>query len=247
LCHRRSGHLLRGSQWCELECSAVSAAAFCGTDSAAIVDCWVREHSHPAPASICIGGVAAPGVRDEQREPLPAVGSLDAMRSILLGLVLVAVLGIAGAGMSYRADLAEAQRGLKDRVSREGHLYAGALAVHLGVLSSELKQLSDHPELLSKHPNAELLRSGTTATTCSGGGVALLELDGALRWSEPPDLLRGDVSLSHQAWFQHALALEDTAIDALEGGLRGSRLGCRCGEREKRSRCCSESSTLLIS
>ncbi|MBL8955433.1 MAG: sensor histidine kinase [Myxococcaceae bacterium] len=140
------------------------------------------------------------------------------MRSMLVALVAVALLGIGGAIVSYRADVAEAHTQVQERVARSGQLYAESLALHLGVLRGELKQLADDPQLLSSEPNPVLLRVEHDGQDMFGGGVALLELDGSPRWAEPKGLL-DDVkpAISHQAWFQRALVLDDTAIDTLDG------------------------------
>lgn len=151
------------------------------------------------------------------QKPLLSRRSLSTIRSTLVGLVVVALLGIVGAVVSYRADVAEAHNQVAERVSQSGALYADSLALHLAVLRGELKQLSDDPQLLSTQPNAELLRVEHDGHDMFGGGVALLELDGSPRWSEPPGLLAGAKTLAHQAWFQRALVLDDTAIDTLEG------------------------------
>ncbi|MBK7858616.1 MAG: GHKL domain-containing protein [Archangiaceae bacterium] len=149
--------------------------------------------------------------------PLLPRRALSAIRSTLVGLVVVALLGIVGAVVSYRADVDEAHRQVADRVARAGALYADSLALHLGVLRDELKQLSADPRVLNSAPNPRLLGVQHDGHDMFGGGVALLELDGTPRWSEPPDLLAGSQTLEHQVWFQRALALDDTAIDSLEG------------------------------
>lgn len=149
--------------------------------------------------------------------PLLSRSALSAIRSTLIGVVVVAVLGVGGAVVSYRADVAEAQTQVAERVARSGGLYADSLALHLGVLRGELKQLSDDARLLDAAPNPELLHVEHDGQDMFGGGVAMLELDGTPRWSEPQGLLDDTSPLARQAWFQRALVLDDTAIDTLDG------------------------------
>jgi signal transduction histidine kinase len=149
--------------------------------------------------------------------PLLSRRALSAIRSTLVGLAVVALLGVVGAVVSYRADVDEANRQIADRVQRSAALYADSLALHLGVLRGELKQLASDPGVLSADPNARLLGIQHDGHDMFGGGVALLELDGTPRWSEPKGLLEGTKTLVHQAWFQRALVLDDTAVDALQG------------------------------
>ena len=54
-------------------------------------------------------------------------GGLEAVRSALFGLVVVGLLGIVGAIVSYRADVSEAERGVHERVGRQASLYADSL------------------------------------------------------------------------------------------------------------------------
>jgi signal transduction histidine kinase len=142
---------------------------------------------------------------------------LSAVRSTLVGLLVVAALGIVGALVSYRADVDEARAQVKERVVRQGQLYADSLALHLAVLRTELKRVAAHPDVLSERPDPDLLRLGRRGADLFGGGVALLDLDGKPRWADPSELLTGSQELSRQAWFQRTLAMEDVAVDVLEG------------------------------
>jgi signal transduction histidine kinase len=153
----------------------------------------------------------------EAQLPAPPSRPLPAVRSVLLGLLVVGALGIVGALVSYRADVAEARAQVRERVVRQGQLYADSLALHLAVLRSELKRLASHPDVLAEKADADLLRLERHGADLFGGGVALLDLDGTPRWADPDDLLNGVQPLSKQAWFQRTLAMEDVAVDVLEG------------------------------
>jgi signal transduction histidine kinase len=144
-------------------------------------------------------------------------GGLEAVRSALFGLVVVGLLGIVGAIVSYRADVAEAKRGVHERVARQGTLYSDSLSLHLKVLEAELKRVAEHVQGTSEEPDPEVLRLAHHDRDLFGGGVALLGLDGKVIWSAPDDLLKSLPPITSQTWFQRMLAMdsEGVAIDAL--------------------------------
>ncbi|MEW6434359.1 MAG: ATP-binding protein [Myxococcota bacterium] len=141
-------------------------------------------------------------------------GGLEAVRSVLIGLVVVGLLGIVGALTSYRADVAEARTQVAARVSQACQLYADSLALHFELLRSELQRLAEHPVERLRAPDKELLSVVRDDRNLFAGGVGLLDETGRVLWSDPPAALPGD-SLSHAPWFQRVLATEKPAVDEL--------------------------------
>src|SRR4051794_36925449 len=127
-------------------------------------------------------------------------GGLEAVRSALVGLLVVGALGIIGAIVSYRADVAEARRGVHERVARQGNLYADSLALHLEVLKAELERVADHLGPSREEPDPEVLRLAHNDRALFGGGIALLGMNGKELWSAPDDLLGNMHDVTSQAW-----------------------------------------------
>lgn len=143
-------------------------------------------------------------------------GRFQALRSILVGIVVVAFFGIIGAVVSYRADVSEARRQVRERVARQVRASADALAQRFNLLSTELLRIAHHswPELA--HPNQELLAVMRDDESLFAGGTALLSIDGSPLWVYPKDALAG-VDPQHQSWFQHVLGTEQVAVDSIRG------------------------------
>ncbi len=140
-------------------------------------------------------------------------GSLAALRSVLVALVVVGAAGIVGALASYRADVAEARRQVRARLSHQGRLYGDSLTLHFNVLRAELRHLGDrHASQLLARDN-EVVMAVHDDQSLFGGGVALLQLDGKTIWSEPDNAIPLDVAT--QPWFQRVLGSDAEVIDAL--------------------------------
>jgi signal transduction histidine kinase len=142
---------------------------------------------------------------------------LRTLRSILIGIVVVASVGIVGAVITYRADVAEARLQVRERVGRQARASADALAQHVGLLATDLAL--GQPLALLGRPDPELLAVVRDDRALLDGGLALLGLDGVVRWSEPADALRG-VAPTKQPWFRRLVATDRMAVDALgdDGG-----------------------------
>ncbi|MFO0594890.1 MAG: ATP-binding protein [Myxococcaceae bacterium] len=140
--------------------------------------------------------------------------ALTTVRSVLGALILVALFGSIAAVVSYRADVTEARRQVQARVAQQGRLYADSLALHFDVLEAELQRLADRGfQALAGHDETVLttIRDDRALFT---EGVALLDLHGAVVWSEPALAFPADVQL--QPWFQHVLGLEKSTVDELK-------------------------------
>ncbi|MBC7792969.1 MAG: hypothetical protein H7Z43_04630 [Clostridia bacterium] len=83
-------------------------------------------------------------------------GRFQALRSILVGIVVVAFCGIIGAVVSYRADVSEARRQVRERVARQVRASADFLAERFNLLSTELIHVAHHPWLELAHPTREI-------------------------------------------------------------------------------------------
>lgn len=139
---------------------------------------------------------------------------LEAVRSVLVGLVAVGLLGIVGALVSYRADVAEARAQVKRRVGQQGKLYADSLALHFDVLRAELQRVAERPISKLRTADAELETVIQDDRALFGGGVALVALDGSVVWSHPANALAGKGHAGTQ-WFQKVLETQGPTVDEL--------------------------------
>lgn len=138
--------------------------------------------------------------------------ALESVRSALGGLVVVGALGIIGAFTSYQADINEAKRFAAARVSKEVRLYADALALHFDVLRAELQRFAERPRAELMQPGPALDATLQDDASLFMGGVALLDTNGAVRWSRPSAAITAiDPSLP---WFQSVLRTQESTIDA---------------------------------
>ncbi len=152
----------------------------------------------------------------DKNSPAPSSlekGSLAALRSVLVALVVVGALGIVGALLSYRADVAEARRQVRARLSHQGRLYGDSLSLHFNVLRAELQHLGDRHIDQLRVRDDELMMAVHDDQSLFGGGVALLQLDGTSLWSEPENAV--PAAVVRQPWFQHVLGSDAEVIDAL--------------------------------
>lgn len=140
------------------------------------------------------------------------------MRSVLVGLVVVGLLGVIGAVVSYRADVAEARQAVRERVERQGQLYADSLALHFEVIKAELQRLAEHPSASLVKRDEEVQLEVTDDRSLFGGGIGLFRLDGTRVWSDPVDMVPAGFSVTTQPWFQRLLGGEPVAIDSLGAG-----------------------------
>lgn len=167
-------------------------------------------------------------------ESLPRLRSraaLATVRSVLGALILVALLGTVAALVSYRADVAEGHRQVRERITRQGRLYADSLSLHFEVLSSELQRLADRGMVDLGARDAAVLAGIRDDRALFNEGVALFDLSGTLLWAEPPSLVVG-TEVHSQPWFQAVLANERATVDALVADA-SSRLGIALPVKEQ--------------
>lgn len=144
---------------------------------------------------------------------LRAKAALQTVRSVLIALIFVALLGSIAAVVTYRADVAEARGQVRHRVAQQGRLYADSLGLHFDVLRAELQRLADRGFVALATRDASVLDAIREDRTLFSEGVVLLELTGRTVWSEPAVSLGDEVQL--QPWFQQVLALERPTVDEL--------------------------------
>lgn len=143
---------------------------------------------------------------------LPSRAALTTVRSVLVALMLVALLGSVAAVLAYRADVSEARRQVRERVANQGRLYADSLGLHFEVIRSELQRQADRGFKALAARDAEALSGIAEDKALFSGGVVLYSLEGRALWSEPPGL--GDLpDPVAQAWYQEVLQTEKSAID----------------------------------
>ena len=143
-------------------------------------------------------------------QQLRAKAALETVRSVLVALIFVALLGSIASVMSYRADVTEARGQVRERVAQQGRLYADSLGLHFDVLRSELQRLADRG-FLAISPHAAVLDAIREDKALFSEGVLLLELTGKPVWVEPRIELGPDVQA--QPWFQQVLANERPTVD----------------------------------
>lgn len=149
-------------------------------------------------------------------ELLPARrrAALETVRSVLAALVVVALLGSLAAVLSYRADVGEARRQVRERVTRQGSLYSDALSLHFELLRTELQRLADRGfTTLAARDTA--VRAGIhDDRALFSGGVGFFDRDGHELWSEPNFTVASPVT---QPWFREVLAFDRATVDELVG------------------------------
>ena len=149
-------------------------------------------------------------IADQQ---LRAKAALETVRSVLVALIFVALLGSIASVLSYRADVREARGQVRERVAQQGRLYADSLGLHFDVLRAELQRLADRGLTALASRDAAVLDGIREDRTLFGGGVVLLQLTGHVTWSEPAVELGPEPQLL--PWFQQVLALETATVDEL--------------------------------
>ena len=165
----------------------------------------------------------------EADQQLRQRASLTTVRSVLGALIFVALLGSIASVLSYRADVTEARRQVRERVAHQGKLYADSLGLHFDVLRAELQRLADRgfPSLSTR--DSSVLDAIHEDRTLFGEGVVLFDLTGREVWSEPSLVLGPE--MQSQPWFQQVLALERATVDELVGD-ESSRLAVALPVRE---------------
>ena len=146
---------------------------------------------------------------------LPRRAALTTVRSVLAALVVVAMLGSLAAVFSYRADVDEARRQVRERVTQQGRLYADSLGLHFEVIRAELQRQADRGYAALEARTPEVLSGVSEDRAIFSGGVGLYDAAGALVWSEPAGQL--PTQAGGQTWFRLALESDRSAIDELSG------------------------------
>ncbi|MBL8911332.1 MAG: sensor histidine kinase [Archangium sp.] len=147
--------------------------------------------------------------------PLRGRAALSTVRSVLGALVLVALFGSLAALLSYRADVTEARRQVRERVAQQGRLYADSLGLHFDVIRAELQRLADRGFSSLSARDESVLAGIREDRTLFSEGVVLFDLQGRVVWSEPPTLKFPQPA--SQPWFTLLLGVERPTIDEFVG------------------------------
>ncbi|MFT3713049.1 MAG: ATP-binding protein [Archangium sp.] len=168
--------------------------------------------------------------RTPEASPLRGRAALTTVRSVLGALVLVALFGSLAAILSYRADVAEARRQVRERVAQQGRLYADSLGLHFDVIRAELQRLADRGFIALTARDEAVLAGVREDRTLFSEGVVLIDLQGHVVWSEPQTLAPLPDTQT-QPWFQLLLGVEKPSIDEFIGD-DSSRLAVALPVRE---------------
>lgn len=164
------------------------------------------------------------------QSPLRGRAALTTVRSVLGALILVALLGSLAAWLSYRADVTEARRQVRERVAQQGRLYADSLGLHFDVIRAELQRLADRGFVALAARDESVLAGIREDRTLFSDGVVLFDLQGRVVWSEPPTLAPLPDTAA-QPWFTLLLGVERPTIDEFAGD-DSSRLAVALPVRE---------------
>lgn len=141
-------------------------------------------------------------------------------RSVLGVLIVAAATAVLGPLISYRSDVSELRALLHARVTRDVRLYADALEHQISILQAELIRLSERPEVDlhdgSVGPERQLLSVTHRDSALFATGVAVVDADGRLVWSEPHQIAALGQKLGGRPWFQRLLAIRAPVADVLE-------------------------------
>jgi signal transduction histidine kinase len=165
----------------------------------------------------------------EVEQQLRGRAALTTVRSVLVALIAVALLGSIASVLSYRADVTEARRQVRERVAQQGRLYADSLGLHFDVLRAELQRLADRGFTSLSTRDSTVLDAIREDRTLFGEGVVFFDLTGKQVWSEPQLAMPADMQA--QPWFQEVLAIERPTVDELLGD-ESSRLAVALPVRE---------------
>lgn len=138
--------------------------------------------------------------------------ALETVRSVLGALLVVALLGSLAAVLAYRADVEEARRQVRERVSQQGRLYSDSLGLYFELLRAEMQRLADrgYVELLRHDAMVRLGVQEDRALFAEG--VILFSREGEQLWSDPEIAVPPIVE---ESWFREVLAFNRATVDEL--------------------------------
>ena len=121
-------------------------------------------------------------------------------------VLLAAGIAIAGLAIAVVTDGAEDQAQARSQLQLRTDAQAHALAMHLSTLGRELNRLGLHSEIDLRDQNLEpertLLRLAHGHSTFFNVGVALVDTEGNVAWSEPESFLAPASNLAQSSWFR---------------------------------------------
>jgi len=124
-------------------------------------------------------------------------------------LLVAAGIAVGTLVVTLVTDTAHDEAEARDRMRLATEARAHSLAVHLGALARELNRLGLHSEidLLDENlePERTLLRLSHGQSTFFNVGVALLDAEGTVAWSEPQTFLPPASRFAGASWFREVL------------------------------------------
>lgn len=140
-------------------------------------------------------------------------------RTVGAGLGLIAVLTLLWPLFSYRSDVVETRRQVRERLSSQANLIAEFIALHEGLMQDELERVAGRPEVNFRDnttaPEERLLQLAHQGSILFRKGVALLDVHGRVVWSEPASLLANVKGIPSTPWFQSVLVHRKPVLDLL--------------------------------
>jgi signal transduction histidine kinase len=127
--------------------------------------------------------------------------------ALIAGLLLVVALA---------TDQANEERIARDTMALSTEVRSDYFARHLGLLASELRRLGLRSEinLLDQNlePEQSLLRLSHSKSTFFNVGVAILDVNGRVLWSEPQTFLGPETTLGGEPWFENVRTMRAIRI-----------------------------------
>lgn len=138
--------------------------------------------------------------------------ALETVRSVLGALIVVALLGSLASVLAYRADVEEARRQVRERVSRQGRLYSDSLGLYFELLRAEMQRLADRGYVELVRHDAMVRLGVQEDRALFAEGVILFSRDGEKLWSDP-EITVPDIR--EDGWFREVLAYDRATVDEL--------------------------------
>jgi signal transduction histidine kinase len=143
------------------------------------------------------------------------------VRAAAAVFVIASLVAVGGPLLSYRSDVAQLRDLFRDRVAREAAFHADALSHTFHLLEGELQRLAQRPEIDPTDPTAapeEHVLELAHRRSVLFAGVAVLDVDGQVVWSEPKNVLGGEATA--KAWVDRLGREHRPVIDAMAPGGR---------------------------
>jgi signal transduction histidine kinase len=158
---------------------------------------------------------------------------------LFVAAVFVAVASLVRPLLGYREDLAATREHLATRLASEARVHSQAMGLHFRLLEAELTRLGQRAEVtraVERDPPGGRPRR----SALFNAGIARLDAQAHVLWSDPPGTLGGVEPLLQSDWFQRLIKTEEPVFDLIElrnelfivavpmmveGGMAGAMVG----------------------